>query len=292
MVIASLTDALRRGDDGDSVPRTSLPTRHGELLIMPAAGSEYFGVKLAAIGMSPEITARVQGGYLLFSQSTMAPLALIDGVELTLRRTAGMSALAASVTGTPSGHVHIFGAGPQAIAHAEALHATGLAVTVGFSSRDPEKAEAAAAAAAAAGVPIAARPLEDARIVVCATTSGTPLFSSADVASDAAIIAVGSHHPDRREVGTDVVRNAWTIVDGREAASREAGDVIMAEKERGAPVVRGTLGDVVRGEIDPPPDRRVFFKSVGEGWQDLAVAGASLRRDGGAAAPTTTKGDE
>lgn len=273
-VITLLTEALRSGRTGVAPARRSIPVDRGELLTMPAVGDDHFGVKLLSIGDGSDGNPRVQGGFMLFSQSTGAPLAVLDAAALTLRRTAGMSAVAALALSAEAGHVTVFGSGPQARAHVEALAACGLLRSVTIRGRTAGSAQRLRDDLRASGFAADAdeRALGSSSIVVCATTAREPLFDSAELGPSATVLAVGSHDPAAREVDTALARDAFTVVDGLAAASREAGDVIVAAEEAGRPVVDSDLGAVVRGETARPPDGRALYKSVGEGWQDLVVA--------------------
>jgi ornithine cyclodeaminase/alanine dehydrogenase-like protein (mu-crystallin family) len=89
---------------------------------------------------------------------------------------------------------------------------------------------------------------------------------------------VGSHQPDARELETATVARGQVVVESRDAALAEAGDLLMAFAD-GVPqeVIRADLVEVVHGA---PVDRQqmTIFKSVGLGWQDLAVAALAYRR--------------
>jgi ornithine cyclodeaminase len=84
------------------------------------------------------------------------------------------------------------------------------------------------------------------------------------------------------EVPPATVARAHVIVDQREAAWAEAGDLVQA-RDAGlitADHVAGELGEVVAGSVAGRPDAAAitFFKSVGNAVQDLAVAGLALSR--------------
>jgi len=151
----TLVDALDAGfRDG-----CEMPVRHhhpvqaspGEpgamLLLMPAwTVGGYLGVKVATV--FPGNTARrlgaVQASYILSSAVTGEPLALIDGLELTLRRTAAASALAARFLARPDARsLLVVGAGNLAPHLAGAHAAVNPSLEVEFWARRPEQALAA-----------------------------------------------------------------------------------------------------------------------------------------------------
>ncbi|MEU4068192.1 ornithine cyclodeaminase family protein [Streptomyces wedmorensis] len=279
-----LADVLLAGFDPEAAPpRTSVPVPAGELLLMPAAFGPLAGVKIA--GVAPGNPAlgqpRITGSYLLLDGANLQPLALLDGAALTELRTPAVSALAVHHL-TPDDRPRrlvLFGTGPQAYGHLEAVLAVrriSEAVVVG---RNPIAARALAGYARTLGATARTGTAEDvatADLVVCCTTAREPLFDGTLVAPGATVVAVGSHEPEARETDTALVARADVYVEARAAALREAGDLLvpLAEGAIGPDHIAGTLADLVRGHRGPATDRPVFFKSVGMAWEDLAVAGA------------------
>ena len=107
----SLVDALAAAF---AVGLTTVPDRHhhrlapqGEeaptLLLMPAWSEAYLGVKVVTVfpGNQARHLPTVMGAYLLMSGRTGEPLAYLDAQELTARRTAATSLLAASRLARP-----------------------------------------------------------------------------------------------------------------------------------------------------------------------------------------------
>ena len=98
----------------------------GELLLMPASGNMYAGVKVVSI--APDNPARglprIQGTYLLFHGESLAPLAICDGADLTSVRTPAVSAVAIKQL-TPDAPLRtvVYGTGPQAWGHVRATAA-------------------------------------------------------------------------------------------------------------------------------------------------------------------------
>ena len=88
--------------------------------------------------------------------------------------------------------------------------------------------------------------------------------------------AVGSFKPTMRELDTTTVRRARVVVDSREAAMAEAGDLIIPVREGLVPEshIDTELGEIVNGTA--PPGRAghelTLFKSVGNAVQDVAIA--------------------
>ncbi|MFI5668557.1 ornithine cyclodeaminase family protein [Streptomyces sp. NPDC051704] len=295
----ALADVLRAGLDPESCPqRSALPVPGGgELLLMPAAAGAYAGVKIA--GVAPGNPAlglpRITGSYLLMDGVTLRPLALFDGAALTALRTPAVSALALRHL-APSGRalrLVLFGSGPQAYGHLEAVWEVRELAGVVVVGRNQPAARKLTAHARALGVPARTgvpADVAEADLVLCCTTAREPLFDGRLVAPGATVVAVGSHEPEARETDTALVRRAAVYVESRAAALREAGDLLVPEAEGaiGPGHINGTLADLVAGRMPAAgaPGSPQLFKSVGMAWEDLAVAVAMYRAAGG----TTARG--
>ncbi|WP_350325378.1 ornithine cyclodeaminase family protein [Streptomyces katrae] len=288
----ALEAVLRAGLDPEACPqRTSVPAPGGELLLMPAASGAYAGVKIAGVapGNPARGLPRITGSYLLLDGPTLRPLALLDGAALTALRTPAVSALALRYLTAPGRPLRLvlFGSGPQAYGHLEAvLELRDLAGAV-VVARDPGRAERLAAHARGLGVPARTGTPADvagADLVLCCTTAREPLFDGRLVAPGAVVVAVGSHEPDARETDTALVRRAAVYVESRAAALREAGDLLVPEAEGaiGPGHITGTLADLVAGRNSAGgrPSCPQLFKSVGMAWEDLAVAVAIYHATG------------
>lgn len=307
--VEALERALLDGSAPGTTPaRTSLRTSGGELLLMPAAGGRYAGVKLVSVAPGNFVHGlpRVQGVYVLFDAQTLTPLAMMDAAGLTTLRTPAVSALAVRHLLAPRSQqpdqrsdvgparLLVLGTGPQAYAHVEAFTALFLFEDVTIAGRDRDRAQALAAWSAercatahalvgSAPFPELEAAVRAADVVLCATTSREPLIDDAWVADDAVVVAIGSHEPDARELPGALLHRATVVVESREAALREAGDVVLAAADLGTPaggagaLIAGDLADLVRGNVPVPPGRPRVFTSVGEAWEDLAVAVAAYQ---------------
>jgi ornithine cyclodeaminase len=120
--------------------------------------------------------------------------------------------------------------------------------------------------------------LQQADLVIAATTARSPLFDSSLLKDSVIVIAVGSHEPDVREVDSKLLSRAQIVVETRASALREAGDVIMAIGE-GSITEKSLndLADVVCGRVTLNRDKPIFFKSSGMSWEDLVIARAIER---------------
>ncbi|GAB96248.1 ornithine cyclodeaminase [Kineosphaera limosa] len=276
-------EALLSGfDPSVDPPRIAMPAGdRGEWLLMPTTIGEWTGIKVATV--SPDNPARglprIQAIYQLLDSATLTPRYLIDGSTLTSLRTPAVSAVAvARLAPEPVRIVDLFGTGPQAWHHLEALAAVRDVGSVRVHSRTPATAAEFARRCLehgfAAGVAAPHdEPSEPADILICATTSRTPILASEQVRDGACVVAVGSHHPDARELPGDLMGRALVVVEDVGTALREAGDVILAVEEGMLQAADlEPLADLVAGRVQRRDDAPNVFKSVGMSWEDLAVA--------------------
>jgi ornithine cyclodeaminase/alanine dehydrogenase-like protein (mu-crystallin family) len=275
--IGALRASLLGGLDPEAgPPRSVLPVQQGQLLLMPAEWDSYVGVKVVTVasGNAAHGRPRIQGNYLLLDGETLTPLALLDGNALTSVRTAAVSAVAADALAEPdAGRLVVFGTGPQAHAHVEALRCVRPVGDVVVVGRDAERTRAFAkdVGARVGGADDVAR----ADLVACCTTARTPLFDGSLLPATATVVAVGSHEPDAREVDDTSVRRCTVVVESASAALREAGDVVLAVLAGALdPGTLVGLADLAQGKAQLPSGQPRLFKSVGTAWQDLVVAAA------------------
>lgn len=264
-------------------PRQHISTDKGVTLFMPAHLHEKgeFGIKVVSVYDNnpnldlPRITATV----LVLDPATGAPKAFMDGSSLTAIRTGAGGGVATDLLARQDAkQVGLFGAGVQARAQLQAVMAVRDIVCVNLISRTQASAQQLATEISAwpdaPEVNFVSRPqqvVEAADIVLCATTSGTPLFDGNALQPGTHITAVGSFTPEKREVDTTTIRRANRIVvDSREACLEEAGDLIIPNAQ-----IDAEIGEIVNGDKQgrQSNDDITFFKSVGVAVQD-AVAGA------------------
>ena len=148
-------------------------------------------------------------------------------------------------------------------------------------SRTLARAEALAEAARA-GVDAAvggANDVADADIVCTCTTSDVPLFDGGMLAPGAHVNAVGSYRPEARELDTVAMARARVVVETRDVAFAEAGELCIpiGDGAFGRDHVLADLAQVVHGaEVRTSADDITVFKSVGLAFEDLIVARAAV----------------
>lgn len=288
--IDALERAFRDGNPSAAPLRTHVETASGSLLVMPAAGPEGAGVKLVTV--SPENPARglpfIHATYVLFSPETQAPEAVMDGAALTALRTAAVSGLATRWLARADAHrLVIFGAGVQARSHLEAMRAVRPIEEVVVVSRSPGPAEVLAGEARTLGLRASVGESEavaQADVVCTCTTSEIPVFPGWLLAQGTHVNAVGAFRPETRELDDETIRRARLVVETREAALEEAGDLLIPIGAGivGPQHVIADLGEVVRGAgVRRSPAEVTVFESVGLAFEDLVVARAVFARRNG-----------
>ncbi|UCD00693.1 MAG: ornithine cyclodeaminase family protein [Promethearchaeota archaeon] len=235
----------------------------------------------------PAVLAKI----ILQDINTGEVISIMDGTYLTTLRTGAATGVSVKyLARKDSEFLSIFGAGAQSQAQIEAVywalnqslkrctvydlnqtsmrnlkttieHRLGIEVKI---SNNPQKL------------------IDNADIIVCATSSKDPLFPGESVKPGTHISSIGSHLPTHRELDEILLNMANVIAAGsKNACLNEAGDFII-------PINQGKLdadkiiniGDIIIGKIqgrDSEEDITVF-KSVGIALQDVVVANLTYQR--------------
>jgi len=243
-----------------------------------------YGAKI--VGLHPGNPARgkpaVQGFICLFDGGSGAPVALLDGAEITATRTAAASALATRELARPDASSHgIFGTGVQAAAHLDAISCIRDVRNVLVWGRDHAKAKHFASQHASRGGPeITAIENPDhaaaCDIVSVVTNSPVPVLQGKWLRPGAHLNLVGAHEPEDRETDSETAARSAIFVDSRQGALCESGDILIpiAEGVIGEEDIQGEIGEVLLGKV---PGRRgngqiTLYKSLGVIAQDLYAA--------------------
>lgn len=248
--------------------------------------------KLAALKLNanfPGNPARglptIQGIILLCDAETGAVLAIMDSIEITLRRTAATTALAAKYCArSNAAALAVIGCGAQARAQVEAL-ADVLPLKRGLVF-DIDAGKAQAFASEFDALPFAAAPsLREATlgadVIVTCTTARMPFLGMDDVSPGAFIAAVGADNPEKSEVAPALMGKGAVVADVL-AQCLVMGDLRHAVKAGAmtAEQVRAELGDLVVGakSARASDDEIVIFDSTGTAIQDVASAAIVYER--------------
>ena len=247
----------------------------GTLLLMPASDERIAITKLVTV--HPQNREKqlptIQGEVIVFETTTGKRLGILDGVTVTARRTAALSALAArALAPDPSGPLLVIGAGTQARSHLEAYREV-LAVEKAYIySRTRAHAEVLADYGRSLGIHAGVTDdpessAADVTLVVTATSSDSPVLDGRYLQENAFIAAVGAFTPVMAELSAGLVHRCRLFVDTLEGARAEAGDYIQAK------VDWSRVLPLAEALHHPAPGKGpVIFKSVGHAMFDLAAA--------------------
>lgn len=244
-------------------------------------GGGAIGIKLVTV--FPDNPRRglpaVQAVVLLFDGETGEVLAMIDGTELTYRKTASDSALGSRLLSRPDSRTLLMVgagglAGPLIAAHRVARPSIDRVL---IWNRSVDKAEAFVEAGLADEVvDDLDAAVSSADVISTATMSRDPLVKGALLRPGTHVDCVGAFLPDHREVDDDVVTGAEIFVDSREAAVHESGDLVIPTSAGtiGPEAVRADLFQLCQGEHPgrSGPGAITMFENGGGGHLDLMVA--------------------
>lgn len=255
------------------------------MLLMPSwVPGLYSGVKI--LNLFPDNHLRslptIVGRYLLSSGKTGEMLALIEGGELTARRTAATSALASrSLSREDASELVMVGTGRLSLNLIEAHCVVRPIKRVRIWGRDFGKATSLAEEARKLG--IEAEPVSDleqavhsADIVSCATLSSEPLIRGEWLKPGSHVDLVGAFKPTMRESDDNAIRRSSVFVDTYVGASHEGGDIAIPLKQGVLKPedIRAELRELVTGARPGRTSIKeiTLFKSVGAALEDLAGA--------------------
>lgn len=287
-VQAALRAAFRALADGQAVqpPQTLtlFPGSRGDFITYPGVlGNErVFGAKLSPY-LVRDGGALVTAWTLLMSMETGEPLLLCDSKQLTAERTAATTALAVDCLAAPSAaHLAVIGSGPVAQAHlrhvAQVRPWQQLRVYSPHLARAPARAESLRALDSRVSIAadIAAATL-GAEVILLCTSSGVPVFDPAHLAKPALITSISTNVAKAHEIPPHALRDMDVYCDFRATTPLAAGEMQIASAAHGwsAQRIAGDLAELVSGRAPRPDYRRpVFFRSVGLGIEDIAIANA------------------
>jgi thiomorpholine-carboxylate dehydrogenase len=247
-----------------------IPAHQGLLFVKPALTQDALVAKLitqlpgnAARGLPTMLATLV-----LMDPATGQTLAVMDATWLTALRTAAVSAVAADALAPPGPKVlALLGSGALARSHALALRAVRPVSEIRVWSRNPENVRRCAADIGGIGCARPEQAVRGADIVCTVTNASTPVLQGAWLKPGAFVAAIGAPRPAWRELDDAAMRNVL-VVDCRESAEKESGDVMLS----GASVY-AEIGEILSGvRVSPPPGATVVFKALGQAVEDAVAA--------------------
>ncbi|MEZ6096201.1 MAG: hypothetical protein R3C03_18580 [Pirellulaceae bacterium] len=277
--------------DIDVPQRVHLTNPAGTMLYKPAFMPSRRAMALKAVSVFPgnfERNLPVTTGVLLVNDSeTGVPIGLMDAEYLTGLRTGAAAGLATGLLADPETEVAaLFGTGGQAPFQLAALMEVLPLKRIYVFSKRAERADAFCETEQAQwpGVELVAGTsvdvLRECGVISTATTSHTPLFSASDVTAGAHINAVGSFRRVMCEIDPALVAASRVVVDQREAAMMEAGELVAARDAGLLPMgfEIEELGELIAtSPCVRMNGKTTLFKSVGNAAQDIVMRLKSCR---------------
>jgi L-arginine dehydrogenase len=224
---------------------------------------------------------------LLMSMQTGQPLLLCDAGELTTARTAATTAVAVDALAPLNARrLAIIGSGKVAQAHAHyikglrdwqslrlyspGLRESGAEERARIQGLDPRLTLADSREAA----------IEDADVILLCTSSAGPVIDPSSLSKPALITSISTNAPRAHEVPPASLNDMQVFCDYRLTTPGSAGEMLIAGEQHGwdARTIVGDLPDVLSGKVQRPDyERTVFFRSIGLGLEDIALANAIYR---------------
>lgn len=263
-------------------------SRGRELLIMPSVTDRLAGTKLLSI--VPENAGKsqpvIQGAYVVFDFANGCPIGVLDAAELTSRRTAAVSALAADcLARRDASRLLVVGTGNLAPYFAEAMLAVRPFERIDIWGRNPDRAAAAARLIANRTGHVDVRVAQDladsakaADVISCVTSSAEPLIEGSWLSAGMHLDLVGGYRPDMREADDACFARASIYVDARDAVLAESGDLLHPINNGviGKSDILGDITDLASGAGRSGDAQITVFKAVGTAAADLFAARIAL----------------
>jgi ornithine cyclodeaminase len=278
--------------------RTQVPVekRKGVTLFMPAylADSDAMGAKIVSVfpNNQKRKLPTVHAVVIVVDAETGRPTAVMDGTYLTALRTGAASGVATDILCREDARIAaIFGAGTQsrtqlvAICTVRSIEKVWVYDIVPRVSSDYVEEMKKKGSPIPEDIFVAESPkqaVSEADVICAATTSFHPVFNDSDLKPGVHVNGIGSYIPEMQEIPARTVMRSKVIVDSRQAALAEAGDLIIAidgglisDKH-----IHGEIGELAAGKISGRESEKetTFFKSVGLAVQDVSVAELVLSR--------------
>lgn len=283
-VQAIVRDAFRQLAAGRAVQPlqvvTDLPDG-GDVITYQAglADSGIFAVKVSPYLPQPEGSAIITAWTMLMSTSTGEPVLLIDSAALTTERTAATTAVAVDLLARPDAKtLAVIGLGKIGRAHLR--HVRGLRpfeeIRVFSPSATAESVADIGAATLSASIDEA---IDGADVVLLCTSAAEAVIDASTLPPGTLVTSVSTNAPLAREIDPAALNAMDVYADLTSAAFAAAGEMRIAASDHGftQEAIRGDLAGLIAGTSPlPTGDRPVFFRSVGLGIEDAAIALAAL----------------
>jgi L-arginine dehydrogenase len=220
---------------------------------------------------------------LLMSMQTGQPLLLCDAGELTTARTAATTAVAVdALAPLKANRLTIIGSGKVAQAH---LHyVKGLRDWQSINLYSPSLSEDAETVSLLKNIEprlniVDSREtaVQDADVIMLCTSSAGPVIDPSSLRKPALITSISTNAPRAHEVPPQCLNDMQVFCDYRLTTPGSAGEMLIAAEQHGwdRSAIVGDLPDLLSEKVQRPDyDRHVFFRSIGLGLEDIALANA------------------
>lgn len=273
--------------------RSTMEVEGGTVLSMPCyrKKGKYFTIKVVSVFQpSTRIQSKmIQSSILIFNSKDGSLKACFDGDEITALRTGAASGVATKFfAASKSKSLAIFGTGAQAFTQVEAMMCVRPIEKIFVFSRNLMSSKTFSNSISEIlrvnAVPGVLKNLKEVDIICTATPSKKELFTLSNLKEGVHINAIGSFKSDMIEISSDIIKNSKIIVDSVVSSKKEAGDLIQAEKNSSWDYenIFAELGSITKNKkyIKECIQQNSLFKSVGLGFQDLALTELILKKIG------------
>ncbi len=290
-LIAALREAFTAGADVPLRHHHFMPQPDGStatILIMPAWQRAFVGIKIVTIfpNNGQKALPGLFSSYLLCDGETGQHIALIDGNEITSRRTAAIGALGASFLARENASkLLICGSGRIASLLADAFRAVRPIDKVAVWNVNAAGAARLVFELRARGIDASVasdleRAVGEADIVSCATLAEAPIIEGTWLKPGTHLDLIGSFTPFMREADDEVFRRGRVYVDTYDAL-KESGELLdpIRDGVLKPDDLAGSLAELCRGERKgrTSDGEITVFKAVGNALSDIAAAGLVYR---------------
>ncbi|VVO95652.1 ornithine cyclodeaminase family protein [Pseudomonas fluorescens] len=223
---------------------------------------------------------------LLMSMQTGQPLLLCDAGELTTARTAATTVVAVDALAPLNAtRLTIIGSGKVAQAHLN--YVKNLRNWESISLYSPSLSDDAQTVSLLKSIEPRLNIVEsreaavtDADVIMLCTSSAGPVIDPANLSKPALITSISTNAPRAHEVPPQSLNDMQVFCDYRLTTPGSAGEMLIASEQHGwdKSTIVGDLADLLSDKVQRPAyDRHVFFRSIGLGLEDIALANAIFR---------------
>lgn len=248
------------------------------------ADAKAFGAKLSPYIVRPQ-GALVTAWTMLMSMESGRPLLLCDSKALTTERTAATTALAVDLL-APADATKLVVIGAGAVGRAHVRHVAPLrkwreirVYSRGLAAKQDAQAAVTALDSRVQVASDLGAAVDDVDVVLLCTSSGTSVLDPRKLKRPALITSISTNVAQAHEVPPETLPLMDVYCDYRASTPKSAGEMQLASQNHGwsAESIRSDLAELSAGTGRKPQyQRHVFFRSIGLGLEDVAMAHALL----------------